>query len=474
MSKINSQIQFQIYFCSRTHSQLTQIVNEVKNTIYKKDLRCVSLASRQNYCVNEEVKKLKNSNLINERCLELQKSKSKPTKTDGDTNPAKKRMLTNKSCPFYKNKEEKLRNFSLSEVMDIEELVHVATEEKSCAYYSSRSAAKDCQLIMVPYQNLFNKATREQCGINLKDNVVIIDEAHNLLDTISQIHTASISLKNLKISYTQLFNYKMKYIKRFSAKNLLKFNQLIFVTKQLVKILEKSSKDTNNFNKVLLLHELLSDCEIHNINLTEILKFCDKTRFAQKIHGYSKKHAIEEKKLKEQEEQKKNCTKNFLLQIQEEQKAKKEKKKKKVEESKSVDSKPEISVPENNPNVIRFLMQFLDCLTQKYDDGRILITSDGTLENTIIKYLLLNPSSPFEEIKRDCRSIILAGGTMEPTFEFTEQLFKNCQDRVEIHSFGHVVPKESILPIALSQGSSNKEFLFTFQQKENIEMVGTI
>jgi chromosome transmission fidelity protein 1 len=450
-----------IYFCSRTHSQLNQIVNEVKNTIYQKDLRSVSLASRQNYCINESVKSLKNSNLINERCLELQKNKSKTTKNDEDSNPVKKRMLGNQKCPFYKDKEEKLRNYSISKVLDIEELIGIAKEEKSCPYYSTRSAAKDCQLIMVPYQILFNKTTREQCGIDLKNNIVIIDEAHNLLDTISQIHTASISLKFLKVSHRQLIDYKMKYVRRFSAKNLLKFNQLIFVTKQLVKYLEKSSADS----KILHLHELLSDCEIYNINLQEILKFCDKTRFAPKIHGFSRKHQKDLLELKKQEELKKNSTKILLQQIQQEQQKKKNQKKEEPVVQEDVKEEPE-----QLPNVIRVLLQFLDCLTQKYDDGRILVSSDGT-ENSTLKYLLLNPSSPFQEIIQDCRSIILAGGTMEPTFEFTEQLFKKCQNRVEIHCFGHVVPKESILPLALSHGCSNKEFLFTFQQKENLEML---
>ena len=49
------------------------------------------------------------------------------------------------------------------------------------------------QLVVLPYNILLHKSTREACGIKLKGNVVIIDEAHNLIDTISSVHSVEIS-----------------------------------------------------------------------------------------------------------------------------------------------------------------------------------------------------------------------------------------------------------------------------------------
>jgi chromosome transmission fidelity protein 1 len=457
----------QVFFCSRTHSQLSQLVGEVKSTIYSKDLRSVSLASRQNYCINKSVKDLRNNNLINERCLELQKSKSKITKKDEDKNPTKSRKIAAKSCPFYKKNLESLKNLSLTKVMDIEELVKAGVEEKSCPYYSSRAAVNDSQIIFMPYQILFSKPTRDQCGIKLKDSIVIVDEAHNLMDTISQIHTATITLQHLKLCHTHLINYKMKYVKRFAAKNLLKFNQLIFIAKQLLKFLESNSMAFKAFE----LHELLSDASIYNINLIDILKFCDQTRFAQKVHGYSKIHDKLQAEQEVAEELKKNATKNLLLELQE--KAKKKTGKKVEEKPENQENIVEVST-ENQTNVIRILVQFLECLSQRYEGGRILVTHNAETKETTMKFLLLDPSNPFEDIIRDCRSIILAGGTMKPTEELTEQLFKNCKERVEIHSFGHVVPSKSILPIALSHGCSGKEFVFTHVNKNCGIMVSLI
>merc|ERR1740122_271607 len=79
-----------IFFCSRTHSQLSQFVQEVKKSPFAGDVSLVSLASRGNMCVNPNVNSLPSQAAINERCLELGKSKSKTTLVDEDDRPAKK------------------------------------------------------------------------------------------------------------------------------------------------------------------------------------------------------------------------------------------------------------------------------------------------------------------------------------------------------------------------------------------------
>ena len=45
-----------------------------------------------------------------------------------------------------------------------------------------------CQIVVLPYNTLLHAATRRAIGLNLKNSIVIVDEAHNLLDTITNIH----------------------------------------------------------------------------------------------------------------------------------------------------------------------------------------------------------------------------------------------------------------------------------------------
>ena len=49
------------------------------------------------------------------------------------------------------------------------------------------------QLVVLPYNTLLHGPTREAVGLKLKDSVVIIDEAHNLLDAINNVYSVEIT-----------------------------------------------------------------------------------------------------------------------------------------------------------------------------------------------------------------------------------------------------------------------------------------
>lgn len=100
-----------------------------------------------------------------------------------------------------------------------------------------------------------HKSTREACGIELRDNVVIIDEAHNLPDAICSMHSNEINgnqvcsinkrkfllinIVNVQLidSYGQLSRYHEKYKARLTAKNLLSIKQILDVQVNLIKTL---------------------------------------------------------------------------------------------------------------------------------------------------------------------------------------------------------------------------------------------
>lgn len=42
-----------VYFCSRTHSQLSQFIKELRKTVFANKIKVVSLGSRKNFCINE-------------------------------------------------------------------------------------------------------------------------------------------------------------------------------------------------------------------------------------------------------------------------------------------------------------------------------------------------------------------------------------------------------------------------------------
>eukprot|EP00092_Neocalanus_flemingeri_P099279 GFUD01126656.1.p2 GENE.GFUD01126656.1~~GFUD01126656.1.p2 ORF type:complete len:436 (+),score=142.32 GFUD01126656.1:233-1540(+) len=207
-----------IFFCSRTHSQLSQFVREVKKSPFGSDVSLVSLASRAVMCVNPSVKKLPSQAAINEKCLELGKKKSKPTALDEDENPTKKSKSGGCGCPYNKNTGTAvLRDQAILAIHDIEDLVAAGRKTQSCPYYASRSAVPLAQMVVLPYNTLLHAGTRKAIGLNLKNSIVIIDEAHNLLDTITNIHSVNISGAQLGLAYSQLAQYREKYSTRLKV-----------------------------------------------------------------------------------------------------------------------------------------------------------------------------------------------------------------------------------------------------------------
>ena len=83
---------------------------------------------------------------------------------------------------------------------------------------------------------------------------------------------------------------------------------------------------------------------------------------------------------------------------------------------------------------------------------------------------MLNPNVYFQEIIEQSKSIILAGGTMEPISTLIQQLFPNSIDRINRFQCEHVIPDENLLPLCISNGIS-KKFDFTYSSRSDPKMV---
>ena len=156
----DDEFSLRIYYCSRTHSQLSQFVKEIQKTSFKNDIRLVSLASRANMCINESVKKIGNTSLINETCLELQKKKGSKSRKNDDNGRTTKKQKCSSGCPYFNQEAiRSLQDQTLLEVQDIEQLVTRGRKMKACPYYASRAAISDAQIVVLPYNTLLHKVS---------------------------------------------------------------------------------------------------------------------------------------------------------------------------------------------------------------------------------------------------------------------------------------------------------------------------
>uniref|UniRef100_A0A8C6UWU7 Regulator of telomere elongation helicase 1 n=1 Tax=Neogobius melanostomus TaxID=47308 RepID=A0A8C6UWU7_9GOBI len=153
-----------IIYASRTHSQLAQVINELKNTVYRPKV-CV-LGSREQLCINPEVMRQESNHVKVHMC---------------------RAKVSTRSCTFYNNVEEKSTDRDLvNSILDVEDLVKYGTKQRVCPYYLSRSLKQQADLIFMPYNYLLDPKSRRAHNIELSKAVVIFDEAHNVERTCEE------------------------------------------------------------------------------------------------------------------------------------------------------------------------------------------------------------------------------------------------------------------------------------------------
>jgi DNA repair helicase Rad3 len=147
-----------IVYASRTHSQLAQVVKELKNTAYKPKM-CL-LGSRQQLCVDRDVSQLQGT-AQNQRC---------------------RAKVETRRCEYHRNVDKfRQENPKLNqEVLDVEDLNRIGRDHRVCPYYWSRSNASDADIVFLPYNYLIEPSIRATLDFELSNCIIVFDEAHNL------------------------------------------------------------------------------------------------------------------------------------------------------------------------------------------------------------------------------------------------------------------------------------------------------
>ncbi|XP_053356497.1 ATP-dependent DNA helicase DDX11 isoform X1 [Clarias gariepinus] len=461
-----------IYYCSRTHSQLAQFVHEVQKSPYGSTVSLVNLGSRQNLCINPEVARLRSVQMINDRCMELQKNKhDKQNKEDSEAESKRRRGPIKATCAFSGyEKMMAMRDEVLAGVRDIEQLVQHGRDTHTCPYYSTRLAIPAAQVVVLPYQSLLHAATRKASGIKLKDQIVVIDEAHNLADTITALHSAEITGAQLCRAHSQLSQYCNRYRSRLKAKNLMYIKQILFVLEGLVRTLggkvgmNPVTQSTQSGTELLTINDFLFRAQIDNINLFKLQRYFEKSLISRKLFGFSEKYegsgVSTHTSSVNKENRRTEGLGRFLQGLQ---------------SKATVPVEPQGSA-EDGPMASPMMLveSFLFSLSSANKDGRVVMEKQACLAQSSVKFLMLNAAVHFAQVLQECRAVVIAGGTMQPVSDFKEQLLLSAgvsSERIAEFSCGHVIPPENILPIILCTGPSGQELEFTFQTRDTPQMM---
>lgn len=407
----------QIFFCSRTHSQLTQFSSQLTLTSFPptydgvaERTKYLPLGSRKQLCIHPKLSKLRDATLINDACTDLQRDSTK-------------------SCLYYPNfRDEKTKevgakftDYTQSSIHDIEDLAAIGRHLNICPYYSVRKSISSSEVLTLPYQLLLEKNTREALNLNIRDSIIVIDEAHNLLDTISAMNSTCVSLKELQKSHSAIRFYLSRFQSRLNGGNRINLSKLCKTIQLIISFITEKQKTRLKPGMEINASDFFQGTTGDLFNIHKLEKYLKVSKIAYKIEGYIEKQSKE-----------------------------------KTEHS-------------SNPLLFK-VISFLRCLSNPSKAGKFFFDQEnGSL---VVKYLLLDPSEVFKDIVEEARCVILAGGTMEPMEDYEKYLFPYLNhDKVLKFRCDHVIPDKNLQVYAVTKGVSGTQFDFSFQNRKNIQML---
>ena len=144
-----------IYYTSRTHAQISNVIKELRKTVYRPINAVIS--SREQSCVNEYINNF-SGNLLNLKC--------KYARVKGE-------------CKYSKPKGHG-KGWSAYDGLTVDELKEKAKKYKFCPYFFEKDKSIHADIIFLPYNYIFDIKVCSRINLILKNSILIVDEAHNL------------------------------------------------------------------------------------------------------------------------------------------------------------------------------------------------------------------------------------------------------------------------------------------------------
>lgn len=458
-----------VIFATRTHSQLAQFVNELRKTKfnppsvseafsrltnpdlegfgdssrnYEPDLpfALVLFGSRQQMCINEDVRKLSSGSAIAERCRELLEG------SDGSKRNSGKRGNRSGRCMYHDEEtEEQLKEHLLVGAHEIEDVSKLGRVLGGCPYFATRSAMTDkrnhVDIIGVPYSAILHESTRDAIGISVdEDTVVIFDEGHNVCGAMREVYDCSLDAASLKAGSRLLGAYCKRYFARLSPQSLFRVRQLMAVVEGLASVLKKCVPA-----RVSRVAEIAFDGGIDNVNLFDVIGFLRESGLSKKIRGLAEE-----------------------------------------DEGKDGEEKPGLHVAKES---ISKLQRFLEAMCECGEYGRIAIyPGNGKAGNEgRLHHFVVDCGELFAKAVGKARSVLLLGGTLSPRQVLKETLLSDMmrrrqqtnmagRSRVDVSDVvefecDHVAQRENVLSRVCPKSPTGTLLEFTYESRGRLDVL---
>ncbi|CAG9473476.1 unnamed protein product [Plasmodium vivax] len=303
----------QIFICSRTQSQLNQYFSELKKIEERVGrelpINMVILGSRKHLCVNEPfLKKHRSVHELNDCCRNSDCRYKQTFKENMLRRRQRRERRRNKICYDSSSSSgssgggsggsgggavdnyslvSKLiscKNLTISQVKDI----CVSDQIEVCPYYLSRENIKSADIVLLPYVCILNEHVRKGLKISIKNNIVIFDEAQNIIDSINDSNSVAIHYGDILFCKLILEQYSKRFQEVLTNSNLVSIKQVAIYCDLLLSSFRDVKESLVKVTKYILTSKLDA------LNLNEISNLLSNSIFCRRIkifaESYLRKH----------------------------------------------------------------------------------------------------------------------------------------------------------------------------------------
>lgn len=455
-----------IIFASRTHSQLKQVIKELKNVYFIKNnekykLLTTLLGSRDQLCIHS-ISNVYKGSALNHMCKKERKSGG---------------------CTYHNGIKylDQLKHLFMTP-MDVETLNSngkgntIGQNIKFCPFYATREIQDDCHIILLPYNYLFDEATRKILKLDLENSIIIIDEGHNIESVAEnavsfRLRDADLNLfqeaikntinvynnvkgadsegvKNLDINEVFSLSRSMKALLEWllsenlekNPKNRIKECHKSYYGKEIFDIFERNNIniDKSNFEKIdelmsnviELFNKYINDVKLSQMDIVVIHKYIGCIDNIRKSLGILFSDIV------------RNCIEYFQLYVAEE------------------------PIPFSESEDVTKVYDKM----KKYEKKKTKISynKDSTTNEKSISLLCFSATASLCGIlKKKVNSIIITSGTLSPIVPFSKQLGGKYFEFENILENDHVIKSHQLF-VGCIPSYNNQALLATYENRNNM------
>ncbi|XP_078681023.1 Fanconi anemia group J protein homolog [Branchiostoma floridae x Branchiostoma belcheri] len=414
-----------IFFGTRTHKQIAQITRELGKTAYK-GTRMTILSSREHTCINSSIR--------------------------GNKNDGCRELLDHKACSFHHNVVRMANQAQIQYkglyAWDIEELVKLGKKIKSCPYYAARELMLEADIVFCPYNYLVDPVIRENMQISLKNNVIVLDEAHNIEDSAREAASFSMTEDQLDATMSELENLVLHNVKMDDHRALHivcgSFKKWIKDSSSLLKDrdYERQTKVQTGMDMVAVLNSMGINPDTFGLLKKNLSAVTDPENKPEQKKGQEQQQMLWLGSASAQMLKGMFFVLGFLF-------------------------KQDMKFAEDYRVVIERTVEYSN-RPEHFPNGYVRMKKGRGMDKTFSHHLhfwCLNPAVAFSELA-NCRAIVLSSGTLSPIDSFQSELGVPFPIQLEAN---HVVGKKQVWVGTVGAGPRGRKLMATYQHTETYE-----